>query len=152
MEITDLIEPDRVIIGMRAVDKTAALAELARRAAALVNLPAPSIREALMAREELGSTGVGEGIAMPHARIAGLDRLFGLFARLERPIDFAAVDERPVDLVFLLLIPATAGQEHLAALAAVARRLRKPDMASRLRAADGRAQLYRELVGETSPG
>jgi len=132
VEITDLLTPDRVIVGLQARSKSHVLAELARRAAAATGLPQQQIVDSLQARENLGSTGVGGGIAIPHAQIAGLERFFGLFVRLSRPIDYDAVDGQPVDLVFLLLIPANA-KEHLQALAAVSRRLRDPENSAKLR-------------------
>jgi PTS system nitrogen regulatory IIA component len=95
----------------------------------------------------LGSTGVGHDIALPHAKIAGLGRLFSLFTRLEKPIDFDAVDSRPVDLVFLLLVPENADKEHLAALASVSRRLRDREIAHRLRATSEPRRLYAVLAG-----
>jgi PTS system nitrogen regulatory IIA component len=147
MDMSSLIEPDRVFADLRANDKTKLLQELARRAANSLQLNAQIILSALNAREELGSTGVGQGIAIPHARVKGLKRLVGLFARLDRPIEFDAVDERPVDLVFILLIPDDAGKEHLAALSCISRRLRDPDVAERLRDASGATRLYHLLVG-----
>jgi PTS system nitrogen regulatory IIA component len=101
----------------------------------LLNLDAQTIFNALQVREELGSTGLGNGFALPHARIEGLDRLFGMFARLHRPVHFDSVDGNPVDLVFLLLIPPAAGSEHLAALACISRYLRDEEFAARLRKA-----------------
>jgi len=124
MDLADLIEPNRVIFAARASNKEQLLQDLASRAAALLNLDAQSIFNALQVREELGSTGLGNGFALPHARIEGLDRLFGMFARLNRPVHFDSIDGKPVDLVFLLLIPPTTGSEHLGALAAVSRHLR----------------------------
>ncbi len=146
MEIAELISPDRVIAGLRVPDKAALLRELSRRAAAALGIDASGILAALLAREELGSTGVGQGIALPHARMAGLPGLFGLFARLDRAIDFAAIDGQPVDLAFLLLIPAEAGAEHLAALAAVSRRLREKEIARRLRATKDADLLLQVLI------
>ena len=119
MDLADLIEPDRVVFAARATNKQQLLQDLASRAATLLNLDAQTIFTALQAREELGSTGLGDGFALPHARIEGLDRLFGMFMRLNRPIHFDSIDGNPVDLVFLLLIPPAAGSEHLAALASI---------------------------------
>jgi PTS system nitrogen regulatory IIA component len=133
--IADLIGADRVIVPLRVSDKPQLLRELARRAARDLSADPQSILGALEKREGLGSTGTGQGIALPHARIAGLPEMFGMFAKLERPIDFDAIDGHPVDLVFMLLAPDRPGSEHLAALAAVARRLRNRDIAARLRAA-----------------
>ena len=147
MEIRDLLEPDRVVLGLPARDKAALLTELANRAGKAAKLDPEKIRVALEAREQLGSTGVGHGIAIPHARIKGLKQLLGLFARLERPIDFAAVDDEPVDLAFLLLIPAEAGNEYLAALSAVSRRLRDREAVRKIRIAADASELHRLLAG-----
>jgi PTS system nitrogen regulatory IIA component len=146
MEIRKLIEPDRVLDRLEARDKAQLLAEIARRAADAAGLDSKAVLSALNAREELGSTGVGHGVAVPHARIVGLPRLLGLFARLAHPIDFAAIDDQPVDLVFLMLIPAEAGNEYLAALSAVSRRLRDREVVRRLRTANGAEVLYDLLV------
>lgn len=145
MEITDLIAPDRVIVDFKASSKSHLLAELARRAATATGLPQQQIDAALEARESLGSTGVGFGIAIPHARVATLECFFGLFARLDRPIDYDAIDGRPVDLVFLLLFPGNT-REHLQALAAISRRLRDPEIASDLRSAKGAPETHKALT------
>ncbi|HEY8031041.1 MAG TPA: PTS sugar transporter subunit IIA [Methylocella sp.] len=141
MDLADLIEPDRVIFAARTSSKQQLLQDLASRAAALLNLDARTIFIALQSREELGSTGLGNGIALPHARIEGLDRLFGMFMRLNRPIHFDSIDDKPVDLVFLLLIPSAAGSQHLAALACISRYLRDKEFAARLRKAPSAAVL-----------
>ena len=145
MDLASLVDPSRVVFGARANNKEQLLRDLASRAAASLNLDPKAIFSALRAREELGSTGLGEGFALPHARIEKLDRFFGMFARLKRPVHFDSVDAKPVDLVFLLLIPATAQGEHLAALAAVSRRLRDKEFAARLREASSVAALCRLL-------
>ena len=141
MDLASLVDPSRVVFGVRANNKEQLLLDLASRAAASLNLDPKPIFNALRAREELGSTGLGEGFALPHARIEGLDRFFGMFARLKRPVHFDSVDAKPVDLVFLLLSPATAQGEHLAALAAVSRHLRDKELAARLRGASSVAAL-----------
>ncbi len=141
MELASLVDPSRVVFGARANNKEQLLLDLASRAAASLNLDPNAIFNALWAREELGSTGLGEGFALPHARIEGLDHFFGMFARLKRPVHFDSVDAKPVDLVFLLLTPATAQGEHLAALAAVSRHLRDKEFAARLRGASSVAAL-----------
>lgn len=151
MDIADLLPPDHVVVALPAADKPKLLAELSRRAAAATGLPQPAILEALRAREELGSTGVGGGVALPHARLPGLGRLHALFARLDRRIDYGAIDEQPVDLVFLLLVPAEAAGDHLAALACAARRLRDPVVAGGLRRAADAAALYGVLTGSGGP-
>jgi nitrogen PTS system EIIA component len=142
MDMIDLVTPERVVLKLRADDKQQLLAELARRAAQATGLGRPIIEAALVAREQLGSTGVGAGIAIPHARIAGLASFFGLFARLDRALDYDAIDGQKVDLVFLLLVPANATSEHLQALASVSRRLRDATCAAKLRKATIAAALY----------
>jgi PTS system nitrogen regulatory IIA component len=152
VDISDLITPQRVIATLQAGDKPSLLRELSERAAKQLALGSEAILDALRSRETLGSTGVGQGIALPHARIAALEHFFGLFARLERPINFDAIDDGPVDLVFLLLIPEQAGNEHLAALAAVSRRLRQREVAAQLRNARASSELYEILTGpRTTP-
>jgi PTS system nitrogen regulatory IIA component len=145
VDITDLITPDRVLVGFKANSKSHLLAELARRAATATGLPQKRISDVLEARESLGSTVVGSGIAIPHAQVATLDQLFGVFVRLDRPIDYDAIDARPVDLVFLLLIPGNT-REHLHALAAISRRLRDRNIAAALRGAQSASAAYAALV------
>ena len=146
MEIGDFLRPDRVIAGLRVGDKAQLTAELSRRAAASLQVARQPVEAALTAREQLGSTGFGQGFALPHARLGTLDRFFGLFTRLARPIDFEAIDARPVDLVFLLLIPSNAGNEHVAALAAISRRMRDQDFVQRLRKAASAGEMYTVLM------
>src|ERR1700689_4601385 len=110
MEIADFIAPDRIALDLRVRDKTQLLQDLAKRAEpACGGVPADAILSALLSREGLGSTGLGRGFALPHARIEGLKQFVGLFARLARPIDYDAIDGAPVDIVFLLLMPSEAG-------------------------------------------
>src|SRR5437588_11545163 len=110
MTITDLVAPEAILPALKVNNKKQALQELAARAAALTGQNERSIFEILLQREKLGSTGVGNGIAIPHGKLATLNKLFGLFARLARPVDFEALDGQPVDLVFLLLAPEGAGR------------------------------------------
>jgi PTS system nitrogen regulatory IIA component len=135
MNLAELIGPDRVAVRVRAADKMALIGELGRRAGLALGLAPAAIAASLAAREALGSTGVGNGIAVPHSRLDGLTSLAGFFLRLDRAIDFDAIDDKPVDLVFLLLSPADGPGAHLSALAAVSRRLRTPDVAAAIRAA-----------------
>jgi PTS system nitrogen regulatory IIA component len=138
MDIADLIVPERIVLDLKIKDKTQLLRDLAARAeAAGAGIPASRILVALTAREALGSTGLGKGFALPHARLEGLARCFGLFARLARPIDYAAIDGQKVDVVVLLLTPADGDADHLAALSLVARRLREGDLLGRIRRAEG---------------
>jgi PTS system nitrogen regulatory IIA component len=137
MEIADFIAQDRITLDLRVRDKTQLLRELAKRAEPFGGgIPADTILAALLSRETLGSTGLGKGFALPHARIEGLTQFVGLFARLARPIEYDAIDGAPVDLVFLLLMPAGADANSVAALAAVSRRFRDNASVARLRKAD----------------
>jgi PTS system nitrogen regulatory IIA component len=146
MEIADLLRPEQVIAHLRATSKKQALQDLARRAAQTSGQNERAIFDVLMERERLGTTGVGNGIAIPHGKLATLDRLHGLFARLDHPIDFDAIDERPVDLIFLLLAPESAGADHLKALARVSRLLRDKAACEKLRGTDDQEALYALLV------
>jgi nitrogen PTS system EIIA component len=145
MTLTDLIAPDAVVPALKVNNKKQTIQELAVRAAELTGQNERAILEILLQREKLGSTGVGNGVAIPHGKLPKLGRLFGLFARLERPIDFEALDGQPVDLIFLLLAPETAGADHLKALARVARLLRDPNIARRLRDSRDADALYAVL-------
>src|SRR5205807_9121575 len=127
---------------LRVSNKRATLQEIARRAAAMTGIAERQIYEVLAERERLGSTGIGRGVAVPHGKLAELPRLYGLFARLERPITFDAIDDQPVDLVFALLAPAEAGAEHLRALARVSRLLRDTAICQKLRGTDNVDALY----------
>jgi PTS system nitrogen regulatory IIA component len=147
MNIGEVIGPDQVIVGLRVGDKAQVLQELAGRAGTALGIDRRVILEALQARENLGSTGLGKGFALPHARLDVLDRTFALFVRLARPIDFASIDERPVDLVILLLTPANGANQHLATLAAVSRPLRDDGFVKRLRQASDAAAVHALLVG-----
>jgi PTS system nitrogen regulatory IIA component len=146
MSLTDLIAPSAVIPALEVTNKKQAIQELAAKAAELTGQSERAISEILLQREKLGSTGVGAGIAIPHGKLPKLSTLFGLFARLERPIDFEALDGQPVDLIFLLLAPEAAGADHLKALARVARLLRDPDVANKLRESKDTTALYALLA------
>jgi PTS system nitrogen regulatory IIA component len=146
MTLDALLPMEHVVAKLRAGDKGRLLTDLAGRVATLSGIPAADIIAALLARERLGSTGVGNGIAMPHARLEGLSALFGLFAKLDRAVDYDAIDGRPVDLVFLLLSPAQGTNDHLAALAAVSRRLRDRATADEIRGARDAEQIRAALV------
>ena len=147
MEIADLLPgPDAVLACVKASGKKALLAELVSRAAALYKLDERRLFDRLLERERLGSTGIGGGIAIPHGRMATLSVPVGLFARLAQPIDFEAIDERPVDVVFLLVAPEGAGADHLKALARVSRLLRDRTLVEKLRATDSADALYAMLV------
>jgi nitrogen PTS system EIIA component len=146
MDITDLISPAAVVARLRVGSKKQLLQELAKRAAEISGFAERQIFEVLLERERLGSTGVGNGIAIPHGRLPGLTRLHGLFVRVDPPVDFDAVDEQPVDLVFLLLAPEGAGADHLKALARVSRLLRDRQICEKLRGAESADALYALLT------
>jgi PTS system nitrogen regulatory IIA component len=146
MNISDLLSPDAVLPALKAQNKKQLLQELAQRAALQTRLPEKRIFETLIERERLGTTGVGQGIAIPHGRMAGADRITGVFARLESPIDYEAVDSQPVDLVFMLLAPENAGADHLKALARVSRLLRNQAICEKLRAASSAEAIYAILT------
>ena len=146
MDLADLIAPEAVYPSLKAKTKKQVLQELAQKAAALTRIDAREIFDTLLQREHLGSTGVGRGIAIPHGRLAPLPNIVSVFARLEEPIDFEALDEEPVDLIFLLLAPEHAGADHLKALARISRLLREPATIERLRASRDRAALYSVLT------
>ncbi len=150
MEISDLITPRSVIPQLRVTNKKQALQEVARRAAALTGAAERTIYDVLIERERLGTTGIGMGIAIPHGKLAGLQRIFGIFARLERPIPFEAIDDQPVDLLFVLLAPEGAGADHLKALALVSRLLRDRAICDKLRGTDRADALYALLVDRTA--
>jgi PTS system nitrogen regulatory IIA component len=150
MEIADLIMPRSVIAQLRVTNKKQALQELAKRAAATTGIHERVIYDVLTERERLGSTGIGTGIAVPHGKLPGLAKLYGIFARLERSIPFEAIDDQPVDLIFLLLAPEAAGADHLKALALVTRLLRDRIVCEKLRGTDNADALYALLTDTTS--
>lgn len=146
MDLGDLLKPEGVFAALRIKNKKQALAELAAKAAAVTGLSERSIFDTLLQRERLGSTAVGRGIAIPHARIPGLKRIATVFAQLDEPIDFDSPDGEPVDLVFVLLAPEQDGADHLKALARISRVLRDPPTLEKLRAARDRAALFSVLT------
>ena len=146
MKISEFLSPADVLIDLQLSDKRQVLQELARRAANSLDLPADTITAEILKREELGSTGTGGGIAIPHARIQSLIKPFGLLARLKQPIDFGAIDGQPVDLIFLLLLPMAAKANPFGALASAARRLRTPEALVELRRAHNASEVYSAMV------
>ena len=142
MDIRDILLPEAVLAGLKVTSKKQVLQELSRHAATVTGLNERKIFETLLERERLGTTGVGNGIAIPHGKLAELTRLRGVFARLDKPINFDAIDEQPVDLIFLLLAPEGAGADHLKALARVSRLLRDTATCEKLRGAKTADGLY----------
>jgi nitrogen PTS system EIIA component len=149
--LLDFLAPEAVIPAMRVSGKKHALHELAIQVARLTGQEERAIYETLLQRERLGSTGIGEGLAIPHGKLPKLGRLFGLLAKLDRPIDFEALDGQPVDIVFLLLAPEDAGADHLKALARIARVLREPGLIERIRAARDADALYAIVTQAPAP-
>lgn len=150
MHIGDLLDRTSIVPRVTAPTKRKALATIAEIAARNLGLPSGDILEALVAREQAGSTGVGYGVAAPHARLDGLTRMRGLFMRLDQPVEFDAVDNQPVDLIFALFAPKDAGVEHLRALARVSRLLRQPELREQLRQARNADAIHALLVQETA--
>ena len=150
MEISDLLSSESVIANLKATSKKQALQDLSKRAAELTGLHERAIFDVLMERERLGTTGVGNGIAIPHGKLGSLEKLHGLFARLDEAIDFDSIDEQPVDLIFLLLAPESAGADHLKALARVSRLLRDKKVCEKLRGTSDPEALYALLTDTTA--
>lgn len=146
----DLITPHAVLPALKAASKKQALQELARKAADLTGQHERAIFDVLLERERLGTTGVGHGIAIPHGKLPGLTRVHGLFARLDKPIDFDSIDDQPVDLVFLLLAPDHSGADHLKALARVSRMLRDANVCAKLRGSDNADAIFAILTQSDS--
>jgi len=146
--ITDILMSEGVIIDLRAGSKKQVLQALSRHAAAMTGLHERTIFETVLERERLGTTGVGDGVAIPHGRIAEIGKISALFARLKEPIDFDSVDGKPVDLLFLLLAPAQAGADHLKALSKISRFLRDRDNCEKLRGAKSEEAVYALLSGD----
>ena len=151
MEITDLLVPDSIVPSLKATCKKQALQELSRRGADATGLSDRRIFDVLLERERLGTTGVGSGIAIPHGKLSELNEVKGVFARLDEPIEFDAIDDEPVDLVFLLLAPEHASGDHLKALARISRLLREPEILQRLRDAADHKDILRVLTEPATP-
>jgi PTS system nitrogen regulatory IIA component len=151
VDLGELLDRGAISARVTAVSKRQALSIVAEIAARSVDATAADITAKLLARERLGSTGVGHGVAVPHARLKGLERMHGVFVRLESPIDFGAVDEQPVDLIFALLAPADHPAEHLRALARVSRALRQADLRQQLRQASGVDAIRALMVRDAQP-
>lgn len=146
MDLSDLLQPAAVLPALRASSKKQILQALAEKAAALTGIAEREIFDTLLQRERLGSTGVGNGIAIPHGKLPAVKHIVGVFARLDTPVDFEAIDDQPVDIVFLLLAPENAGADHLKALSRIARLLRDPDMVAKLRATRDAQAIYAFLT------
>ena len=150
MNIGDLLSADCIVADFKASSKKQAIQSLAQKVASIAGVDNRLVFDKLLERERLGSTGVGKGVAIPHARIEGLDKIIGFFAKLSHPIDFDSVDERPVDIVFVLLAPEEAGADHLKALACVSRLLRDDNTCNKLRLTPDASALFAMLVEPSS--
>ncbi len=146
MELSELINSDSIVSTLKVGSKKQALQELAQVAESITGISSRDIFGTVLQRERLGSTGVGQGIAIPHGKLDGLDRLFAIFARLDTPIGFDAMDDQPVDLIFMLLAPESAGADHLKALARISRTLRDPSITRKLRDSASKAEIYSILT------
>ncbi|WP_112809112.1 PTS IIA-like nitrogen regulatory protein PtsN [Ensifer sp.] len=150
MALAGLLHQNAIIPAMRANSKKQLLQELAAKAAKITGLPEREVFDVILQRERLGSTGVGNGIAIPHGKLNNLPSIVGIFARLDTPVDFEALDDQPVDLVFLLLAPEGAGADHLKALSRIARVLRDHDMVAKIRSSDSASAIYTLLNEDTT--
>jgi nitrogen PTS system EIIA component len=142
MDLSDLIDVSAVLPNLKANSKKQLLQLMAERAAAITELPEREVFDTILQRERLGSTGVGNGIAIPHGKLAGVDKIVGVFARLDNPVDFEALDDQPVDLVFMLLAPEGAGADHLKALSRIARVLRDAEIVRKIRGSSEANAIY----------
>lgn len=145
MDLKDIVFPEASLLDLNATSKKHLMQEIAQRAT-VYGLDAREAFEALLERERLGSTGMGRGVAIPHARLDGLDDIVGVFARLAKPVDYDAADGEPVDLVFALFAPEDAGANHLRALARISRCLRDPGVCAKLRGAEDASAIYAVLT------
>lgn len=145
-DFSALLAPAHIAAGVDVGSKKQALQELSKMASAVTGLSEHGIFETLFAREKLGTTGVGHGIAIPHGKLENLDRVYGFFLRLDTPVDFEAIDSKPVDILFMLLAPHEAGADHLKALAKVSRMLRETAFCEKLRRAGDAKALYSLLA------
>lgn len=149
MEIKDLVSSEAVIPSLKANSKKQVLNELALFAAKLTGHQDQEIFNILLERERLGTTGVGNGVAIPHGKFPNLDKIYGIFVRMDQPVDFESVDDMPVDLIFLLLVPEDAGADHLKALASISRLMRNKDVCEKLRGSENADAIY-ALLGSSS--
>ncbi|MBM1220663.1 PTS sugar transporter subunit IIA [Ponticoccus sp. SC2-23] len=150
MQLSKILRPECVKLLNGATSKKRLFQDIAELAQSVYGLGQSQVLDALLERETLGPTGVGQGVALPHARLHEIDRVCGLFFRLDRPLEFESVDRQPVDLVFTLFAPENAGVEHLKALALVSRTLRDPGICAKLRANDDAHTLHTILTETTS--
>ncbi len=150
MEIADLLSPEGVIPRLKATSKKQVLQKLAERTAELSGLDERKIFDVLLERERLGTTGVGDGIAIPHGKLPNLERVYGVFARMDKPINFDSIDDQPVELIFLLLAPEGAGADHLKALARISRLLRDRKICKKIIGSDSAEAIYALLTNSAA--
>ncbi|MEE9314658.1 MAG: PTS IIA-like nitrogen regulatory protein PtsN [Rhizobiaceae bacterium] len=150
MELNDIISPDSILANLKPNSKKQLLQELAEAGAAQLGVDVQAVFETLLEREHLGSTGVGNGVAIPHGKIAGIDRIVGVFAQLAKPVEFDSMDEQPVDIAFMLLAPEGSGADHLKALSRIARVLRNQATLASIRHASDPDAIYSLLTAQES--
>lgn len=150
IDLGDLLTPDRIVLDLSATSKRQVLKGLAQAAATATNLPEADLLEALLEREKLGTTGIGDGMAIPHAKLEGLETMIGTFMRLAEPVNFDALDDLPVDLLFVLLAPSDASTDHLKALSRVARMFRNAELCERLRLETDHDNVFELLTNQKS--
>ncbi len=148
MEIDSFINQDSILLDLKSSSKRQALMELAKRMANTKDLSEREIFDVLLEREKLGSTGIGQGIAIPHGKLKGLDKICGCFVRLNKPIDFESIDKKPVDLIFLLLAPEDSGVQHLKALALMSRIMGNTNFCNKLRSSESAETIFSLLTKE----
>ncbi len=148
MQVADFLQPENVIVDLAAPSKLKVLQIVSEKAGRALGIDEAIIFQALQSREKLGSTGIGEGIAIPHTRIAGIAKPFSLLVRLSRSIEFESIDDVPVDLVFVLLLPVNSASDHLNTLACSARQLRAPEILRKLRHAKDATQLFAAITAD----
>lgn len=146
MRLSEIMSANSVVLSLKANNKRQLLQELAQKASELTGINDRTIFDTILERENLGSTGFGGGTALPHGRLSELQEVFGLFVRLTSPIDFDAIDNKPVDLVFLLLSPESNGADHLTALAQISRILKDEETCAKLRAASSKEEIQALLT------
>jgi nitrogen PTS system EIIA component len=147
MKISDFLSPSEILLDVVATDKWQLLQDLAHKTASALDAPEALILTEILRREELGSTGTGGGVAVPHARIPGVAKPFGVLARLRQPVEFNAIDEKPVDLVFMLVLPSNGQNEQISTLACVARKLRDPKALIQLRQSRNTREAFEAFAG-----
>lgn len=151
MDLSDIVSPGGIVASLKVSSKKQALQALSALAAGATGLDATMVLDRLVERERLGTTGVGQGVAIPHGKFSEIDHVIGLFATLDQPVDFDSLDDQPVDLIFVLLAPEESGAEHLKALARVSRLMRNHGVCAKLRGTDDSDAIFALLSDSAEP-